>query len=308
MSDENDKIRANWGFSSGYPLPDRSDARFTPDTNMALPVRIDEKRRAIMYPQHGNKCGFYLTESPISMIEVKREDGIIYDEVENNAPIGNLEYSVRKYAPNLGFLWFSNNENLEHEFDVSYQGMGMTTHVQNLAPPVGSTYTQYPPDRNGLAPLAPEEMWAGTKWKRLDYDSATFRSEGLNPPRRGDFAISNTNGASPFGSGLQSTCMPSIRGMMDFFIEGNTARGMRCMSASMGSGALYTTTLQTGSQNPAGVYPSSSTGTMVNVLHFDAMRSNGLYGHRSFFDVVDNRVKEDVMPENYTVRIWLRLA
>jgi hypothetical protein len=303
MSNKNDKTSS----FVGYEIPDRSDARFTPDTNMALPVRIEEKRRAIMYPQHGNKCGFYLTESAVSMVEVKREDGTIFDEVQNNAPMGNLEYSVRKDAPNLGFLWFSDNENLEREFDVSYQGMGMTTHVQNLAPPVGSTYTQYPPDRNGLAPLAPEEMWAGTKWKQLDYDSATFRSEGLNPPRRDDFAVSITNGASPFGSGKQSTSMPSIRGMMDFYADGTTNDGLRFMNYNSGSGALFTTRLITGEMHST-VSAGFDQGSSVNVLQFDAAKSNALYGLRSFFDLESNAMKEDVMPENYTVRIWLRVA
>ena len=264
MSDKNNKTIS----FLGQEIPARSDARFTPDTNMALPVRIDETRRAIMYPQHGDKCGFYLTESPVSMIEVKREDGVIYTEVQNNAPIGNLEYSVRKDASNLGFLWFSNNENLGYKFEVSYQGMGMITHVRNLAPPVGSTYTQYPPDRNGLAPLAPEEMWEGTEWRVLDYDSATFRSEGLNPPRRDDFAVSNTNGASPFGSGRQSTCMPNIMGMMEFFIDGNTGRGLRIMRRSAGSGALFATTLNTGGTQPGGSAASGTGGTMVNVFIF----------------------------------------
>ena len=43
-------------------------------------------------------------------------------------------------------------------------------------------------------------------------------------------------------------------------------------------------------------------------LYFEAARSNALYGHRSFFDLETNAMKEDVMPENYTVRIWLRVA
>jgi hypothetical protein len=303
MSNKNEKTGDKMGSLDGRlrDLPERSNARFTPDTNMALPVRLDEKRRAIMYPEHGNKCGFYLTESPVSMIEVKREDGTIFNEVQNNAPIGSLEYSVRKDTPNLGFLWFSNNENLEREFDVSYNGMGMITHVQNLVPPIGFVYVEYPTDlaafERGMGPLAPEYMWPGTEWHELDYGGIMFRSQG--------------GGASLFGNGVQPASLPNIEGNTGLIgaVVGGIRTSFRILNVfNYAMNAFYTI-----DTNPSvyDYYPSPSsvvqdqTTNRASSLYFSANNFNPVYGRRSYMK--GGVLTPDFMPENQTVKHWLRV-
>ena len=119
----------------------------------------------------------------------------------------------------------------------------------------------------------PNELWGVySMWSIVNYDGAFFRAEGTN--------------ANAFNGGIQAEGLPNITGS----IPGCYFRG----SSSMTFKGVFSTTsfISTGY---AGY--NSSSGMKTEHIMFNASSSNGIYGKSNH-----------VTPENYTIRIWKRIA
>lgn len=140
-----------------------------------------------------------------------------------------------------------------------------------LCPRIGEIYVQYPQQE------APQDLFICTKWKLQEqYAGAFFRATG----GEASAFISKPASLTPQAEGL-----PNITGYFnaDYLHHGG----------DISLGALYfgTSSLQ-GKYMGTGVAETTKYGIML-----DASKSNVIYGK-----------SEHVTPENYSVKLWLRVA
>ena len=144
--------------------------------------------------------------------------------------------------------------------------------IFDLVRPIGDTYVQYPQQ------VSPNELWgAFSTWQVINYDGAFFRAEGTNA----NAFIKKTDNLVKQGEGL-----PNIMGS----IPGCYFRGSSSMTFK---GVFSTTSFR--STEFAGY--KSLYGRETEHIMFDASSSNSIYGKSIH-----------VTPENYTIRIWKRIA
>ena len=156
-------------------------------------------------------------------------------------------------------------------FKIAWNG---TEWVNITAPAVASTFVQYPNEQ------PPEVVYPCSKWKKLNFGGAFFRSSGGNAQ-----AFNNQTAA-------QSESLPNITGSLTASSTNEaipdcqyTGTGAISSKKSRQRVSLYTPTEYDGWSG----------------FNFDASLSKVAYGKK-------HNGNEEVAPKNYTVQIWKRIA